>query len=150
MKTRIAVFCFLSLSLLGCKKDDSGTQPTQATPPPTELVATWIFQSATVAGSPAPLSDVLNWEAASVSANFTVSPTGGYAYREVDGAGATTFSSSGTITITATGFTIVVNNVGGTPIPPQTLSGTWSLNGSLLSLTASIGGQTVVLVAAKQ
>jgi hypothetical protein len=93
---------------------------------------------------------VLDWAATTVSASFTVAPTAAYSYREVDGSGTTTFTSSGTITINGTGFTITITNVGGAPIPPQTLSGTWALNGNELSLSASVGGQPTVLIAVKQ
>ena len=112
------------------------------------------MQSATVNGQPANLGDVLQWEATTVSSEFSAQSSGLYTYLELNAQGAQTYQATGTITITGNGFVISITSIGGTPIPAQRQTGTWELAQGQLQLTGQqdVGGMaaTVVLVCVKK
>jgi len=137
----------------GCKKDDdpSGTGPIQS-PPPQELVGTWVFQSGTLGGNPVDLADVMEWVDGATSAEFTVGADGTYSYRERDQGGAVLFNSAGTFTVSGANATITITSKDGQPISPvEVLSGIWALSddGNQLTLTYNLITQNLVLIAQK-
>jgi hypothetical protein len=156
MVTRWAVVLLAGGALLlssGCKKDEdpSGPGPV-ASPPPPELVGTWVFQSGTLGGNPVELSDVMEWVGGATSAEFTVGADGTYSYREKDQAGAVLFQSAGTFVVTGANATITITSENGQPISPaEVLSGTWALSGdgTQLTLTYNLITQNLVLIAQK-
>jgi hypothetical protein len=137
----------------GCKKDDSPSAPgTTPSPPPPELVGTWVFQSGTLGGNPVDLSDVMEWVDGATSAEFTVGADGTYSYREKDQSGAVLFHSAGTFVVTGVNATITITSENGQPkTPVEVLSGIWSLSGdgTQLTLTYNLITQNLVLIAQK-
>jgi hypothetical protein len=77
--------------------------------PPAAMVGLWIFQSATVNGTPTPLADALEWDPATTAARFNIQAMGGYQYEEVNSAGAQIWSEFGWIFVDQEGGTIEVN-----------------------------------------
>jgi hypothetical protein len=117
---------------------------------PSQVVGTWTFQSATKGGSAADLAAILSWEPGTSSAQFTITSTGGYTYRELNATGGETFRQTGSIAFRDQNFTITITNINGQAAnPPQSTSGSWSVTGTSLSMIWTDGGQTVVVVATK-
>lgn len=134
----------------GCSlNEDSPTGPGGSVIP-SGVVGTWTFQSATKGGSPADLATILSWEPGTSSAQFTITSTGGYTYRELNATGGETYRQTGSIAFRDQNFTITITNLNGQAAnPPQSTSGSWSVSGASLSMSWTDGGQTVVVVATK-
>lgn len=135
----------------GCKKDSAPAGGTTGSGVPAQLVAAWTAQSATVNGTATALSTVLQWEATTVSARVTVNANGTYSYTELDNAGGTTYTASGTVTISGTGISMAVTNENGTPVNPPTqfLAGTFVVAGNQLTVSTNVGGNAIVIIFTK-
>ncbi|MEW5995553.1 MAG: lipocalin family protein [Candidatus Zixiibacteriota bacterium] len=143
MSLRASFVAFATLILVnisGCGDDDKGTNSNSIPP---ELVGTWTFQSATVDGVPFDLKYVLVWEPNTVLARITVNGDGFVAYEELDTAGTVVRRETGTIEVNDDSFTVT------SEIPiPQT--GTWAVSENQLTITTSVAGHPVVVIAIKE
>jgi hypothetical protein len=129
----------------GCDKDDGPTDSNPAVPP--ELVDTWVYQSATINGVPINLSIILQWHVGTETARFTVGEDESFLEEELDGNGEVNWFRTGTFTVDGNSATITVTADSDGPVDPDTLSGTWELDGDELTLTTDYQGATVVFVA---
>jgi len=94
--TRGLLVC--SVLMAGCGTEDP-TEVEQDFSPSADMVGTWIFQSVTVNGSPAQLSDVLEWLPATVEARLHVLANGAYVYEEVNSSGGQLWAESGFVLV---------------------------------------------------
>jgi hypothetical protein len=153
MKSKKPFIIILSGLLLvigpGCGKDDG---PTDSGPVvPAELVDTWVYQSATINGMPINLSVILQWHIGTESAQFTVGEDGSFVDEELDGNGEVNWFKMGTFTVDGNTATITVTTDSDGPVePPDTLTGTWVVDGDELTLTTEYMGATVVFVTIRQ
>jgi hypothetical protein len=149
-RSLLILFLAIVLLPLGCKKDDSSPTTPGTVGIPASLVGTWTLQSATVNGQPADLAAVFNWVEGTQSATITVDANGAYTYHEYDAGAVVLFTSAGKITVSGAAFTISVTSENGQALTtPETLSGTWAVAGTTLSLTIASQLGPVVIVATK-
>ncbi len=129
-------------------KDDGPTDPGSSVP--TQLVGTWLYQSVTVNGVPTSLALALQWQQGTESAQFTVSGAGSFLYEELDADQNVNWFESGTIAVDGNDATILVTSDSeGQVDPPDSLSGTWHLEGDILSLSVDYQGATFVFYTIK-
>ena len=132
----------------GCGEDKDSTGPDTSIP--AGLIATWTYQSASINEQEINLGIVLQWHEGTVSARFTVSDDGTFVNEELDIEETVQWTESGTITISGNNATITITSDSDGPVdPPDIMSGTWALNGNILTLTTTMEGLTVVIVAVK-
>ncbi len=132
----------------GCGEDKDSTGPDTSIP--AGLIATWTYQSATINEQEINLGIVLQWQEGTVSARFTVSDDGTFVNEELDIEETVQWTESGTFTVSDNNATITITSDSDGPVePPDIMSGTWALDGNLLTLTTTMEGFTVVLVAVK-
>jgi hypothetical protein len=150
MRIIVGLSAILSVFMvLSCGKDDDSTTGPDIVVP-SELIATWTYQSATINEIPVSLGLVLGWEEGTVSARFTVDGDGTFVYEELDSEDSVLWTESGTIAISGNEATITITSDSEGPVdPPDVMSGTWALDGNELTLTTTMEGLTVVLVATK-
>jgi len=138
----------LVVIIAGCGKDDDSTGPDTSIP--AELIATWTYQSATINEIPVSLGLALQWHEGTVSARFTISDDGTFVNEELDSDGMLIWTESGTFTVSGNNATITITSNSDGPVnPPDVMSGTWALDGNELTLTTTLEGLTVVIVATK-
>ena len=150
IRITVGLFAILSVFMvMGCgDDDDSTTGPDVGIP--SELIATWTYQSATINEIPVSLGLVLGWDEGTVSARFTVDSDGTFVYEELDSEDVVQWTESGTFTVSGNNATITITSNDDGPVdPPDVMSGTWALDGNELTLTTIMEGLTVVLVATK-
>ena len=137
MRTTMVVIVILVLgAFAGCGDDDKGTNGNgNGNNIPSELVATWTFESATVNGDSTSLVDIIG----SVSARITISAEGSYVFEALDSEGAVQWSETGTFSVSGNGFTL-------TDLPILN-KGTWAVSGNQLTLTVDMEDHTVVITA---
>ncbi len=132
----------------GCGEDKDPIGPDTSIP--AELVAIWTYQSASINQQEINLGIVLQWQEGTVSARFTVSDNGTFVNEELDIEETVQWTESGTFTVDGNNATITITSDSDGPVePPDIMSGTWALNGNLLTLTTTLEGLTVMIVAAK-
>lgn len=130
-------------SMVGCSDDDKGPNNSPAgTNVPTELIATWTFQAATVNNYNIDLSEILPWEENTAHARITINDGGTFVFDNVDTTGAVLFTETGAFSVDGSSFSL-------TGAEELSISGTWMVKGSALKLTATEMGSTVVLVATR-
>ena len=121
---------------------------------PTELVATWLFASASVDFQATPLATVLEWQATTVKAEITLNQDATSVYQEKDAQDGVTWEETGSFTVSGQDFTLTVTEVNGNPVTPEETRGQWQVSGTappVLSLTfTNDQGQFVILLADKQ
>ena len=150
IKSRIILATIvLSSLLIGC--EDKESIPTIPEPLiPSELVGTWLYQAATINGEEYPLIFILQWHDGTESAQFTIGDDGTFLYEELDADTAVVWVENGTITIDGHNAVITVTSDTDGPVnPPDVLSGTWHLEGDILSMTTTYQGATIVLSSIK-
>ncbi len=134
--------------ITGCGEDNDPTGPDTSIP--AGLIATWTYQSATIGGQEINLGIALQWQEGTVSARFMVSDDGTFVNEELDIADTVQWTERGTFTVSDNNATITITSDSDGPVdPPDIMSGTWALNGNLLTLTTSMEGLAVVIVAVK-
>ncbi len=148
--TTIVLMIGLVLAI-GCGKDPVSPQPgpnPNADPDPdpyvdpgdkvdAKIVGEWVFTAATVSGRSEALSDVLEWEASTAMAAFSIGSDGAFIYIEVDRDIELTYSSEGTISTSGDRFEI--------SSPGLSHGGSWRVSGQMLTLTTVEDGAKVVL-----
>ncbi len=136
--------------IVSCGDDkNTSTDPESNVPP--ELIGTWTYQSATINGDPIHLGFVLSWHSGTVSARFTISADESFFYEELDSAGVVHWTENGTFTVDGNTATITLTSNDDGPIePPEVLSGTWAINENELTLTTTLEGAIIVLIATKE
>lgn len=135
-------------SMVGCSDDDKGPNNSPGgTNVPTELIATWTFQAATVTidgtTEDISLSYLLPWEEGRTAhARITINDDGTFVFDNVDTASAVFLTETGSFTVDGSSFSLTGDD-------ELLFSGNWMVSGSALKLTATEMGSTVVLVATK-
>lgn len=144
----ILAMIFLVVVVADCGKDNDSTGPDTSIP--AGLIATWTYQSASINEIDVNLGTVLQWQEGTVSARFTVSDDGSFVNEELDSEDVIQWTESGTIAISGNNATITITSDSDGPVdPPDIMSGTWALDGNILTLTTTMEGYTLVLVATK-
>lgn len=144
----ILAMIFLVVVVADCGKDNDSTGPDTSIP--AGLIATWTYQSASINEIDVNLGTVLQWQEGTVSARFTVSDDGTFVNEELDSEDVIQWTESGTIAISGNNATITITSDSDGPVdPPDIMSGTWALDGNILTLTTTMEGYTLVLVATK-
>jgi len=139
----------ISLIIAACGDKDKNPTGSQNSIP-SELLGVWIYQSATINGVPISLALILGWEVGTVSARFTVGEDGSFVNEELNANNEVVWTENGTLAVTGDSAIIAVTSNNNGPIdPPDTLAGTWQLNGNLLALTTIYNQATVVLTAGR-
>ena len=134
--------------VVNCGDDDNATGPDNGIP--SGLIATWTYQSATIGEIPVSLELVLQWQEETVSARFTVSDDGTFVNEELDSLDVPIWTERGTFTVSGNNATITITSDSDGPVdPPDIMSGTWALDGNELTLTTTLEGYPVVIVATK-
>jgi len=117
---------------------------------PSQLVGTWKYQSATVAGFSVPLSTALDWVTGTVRAELTLSASGAYTYREIGATGSVTYTDGGTAAVTGQALRITTTSVNGQAVnPPTVIDGTWSLSGATLTVSIQTSQGMLVMTLSK-
>ncbi|MDH3215437.1 MAG: hypothetical protein OEN01_03990 [Candidatus Krumholzibacteria bacterium] len=133
-------------AFVGCGEDNGPVAPS---PLPTELVASWTYESVTFGGTEVPLHIALDWRPATVTATMTLAADNRYLYEEWDVAGGLTWTETGTVSVSGPNFWIRVTRENGVPVAPDVTSGMWSLNGNEMIATIQEGADTIVTVFTK-
>ncbi len=141
-KTLVGCVLLFGLLLVGCSSGEDD-EPGSGTPP-AALVGTWVFESATVNGAPQALGDVLDWQAGTVAASLTIQSDGDYSISEVDAGGQETHSENGFVSVNGNQMDLNILASDGVPIE-ETISGTYTLNGSTLTYTTVVEGDTIAI-----
>lgn len=136
---RLAVLgiCLLALGFApGCGDeddvDDGPNGPGSGAPPP-DMVGTWRYQSVTVNGAPANLSDVLGWVAGAVAADLSIQTNSAHVYQEVNAGGGQLWFESGFIFIDGTELDInIQQDTDGSR--SDTIRYAWTLSSGVLTL----------------
>lgn len=134
--------------VVNCGDDNNATGPDTSIP--AGLIATWTYQSATFNDVPVSLESVLQWHEGTVSARFIVSDDGTFVNEELDSDGTVIWTERGTFTVSGNNATITITSDSDGPVdPPDIMSGTWVLDGNELTITTTLEGYRVVIVAIK-
>ena len=145
----IAILTMISLVVVvaDCGKDNDSTGPDTSIP--AGLIATWTYL--TINGLPVQNFRLfLGWQEETVSARFTVGGDGTFVNRELDSDDMVIWTENGTFTVSGNQATITITSDSDGPVdPPDIMSGTWALNGNELTLTTTMLGQPLVIVATK-
>ena len=145
-----ALIIVLMLST-GC--GDSPTGPDQekkeeinwSTPSP-ELVGMWLFTVVSVNGSPSNLSSALDWESGSVYAAIQIEGDGILYYAEFDKDFEITINGSGKFQTAGNKLNFNLTNDHGNTL---NISGTWAINGDILTLSGKSDGKSLQLTTEK-
>lgn len=129
--------------LLGCaSEDDESTGADTSGHPPAAMVGSWIFQSATVNGSPVALDSVMEWQPQTVQAKLHVQTNSAYVFEEVNIGGGQLWFESGFVFID--GAEIDVNAQLDSDGPAsETTRWSFTLNDTVFTLSRVDSGQTV-------
>ena len=139
----------LALVALHCKKDEDPVTP--ASTVPAGMVGTWVFQSITVNGAPANPADYFPLEQGTVGIEVVLRADGSFDWREYDAQNNTTGTAQGTVTVSGSTVSMTMTVVNGAPVPPQVMfTGAYAINGTTMTLTTQLEGNTLVLTLAKQ
>ncbi len=145
----IAILAMISLVVVAadCGKDNDSTGPDTSIP--AGLIATWTYL--TINGVPVQnFGFFLGWQEETVSARFIVSDDGTFVNEELDSDGIVIWTENGTFTVSGNNATITITSDSDGPVnPPDIMTGTWALDGNELTLTTTVLGQTLVIVATK-
>jgi len=136
------------LACLACGDDDPVASLPQAQPLPSELVGTWDLTSWFLNDQIQPLADLFNHQS-SVSGTMTIDSNRTYSSWELDGSDNVTFSDSGSLTVSGNKFTLTTTMENGSPVPPESSSGTWAVNGDQLMMTLVFDSETAVITFTK-
>lgn len=149
IKSRIILATIvLSSMLIGC--EDKESIPTIPEPLiPSELVGTWLYQTATINGVEIALFLILGWHEGAESAQVTISDDGSFVYEELNADSEVIWVENGTMTVDGHNATITVTSDTDGPVEPEPLSGTWHIEGDILALTTTYEGATVVMYSIK-
>ncbi len=130
-KVSSLVLLLAALTLISCKKDEANPAAAQ-----NQLVGNWNPQSATVNGA--------------VAARLAINANGTFTYSELDGTNAVLYSNGGTFATNGNSVTLTYTTENGQPVnPPVTRTLTWAVAGNQLTITATEGGNTVVIIYVK-
>ena len=126
----------------GCSDDSSPTNGGGDTLP-AEVVATCDYQSVIVNGWAEALEDVMEWDANTVRATLVINSDGSYRYSEWNASDQELWWESGIVSVNGANITVTPTaNSDGSPSAAWT--GTWTVNGNVLTL--SVTTQTGALV----
>ena len=135
----------------GC--GDSPTGPDQEkkeeinwSSPSPELVGMWLFTGASVNGSPSNLSSALDWESGSVYAAIQIEDDGTLYYAEFDKDFEITINGSGKVQTAGNKLKFNLTNDHGDTL---NISGTWAINGNILTLIGKADGKSLKLTTEK-
>ena len=106
------LFPLLLLATLTLACSESSTAPGEEDElghPPTSMVGSWTFQSATENGTPVGLAGALQWDPATTQARANFEANGTYWYEELDASGAQVWAEGGWVFVDPEGGTIEVN-----------------------------------------
>jgi hypothetical protein len=106
---------------------------------PSQLVGTWKYQSATVAGSSLPLATALSWVTGTVRAELILSANGAITYREINASGGVTYTSSGTAAASGQAVRITITSENGQSLSaPIVTDYSWSMSGTTLTVSMQL------------
>jgi hypothetical protein len=135
------------VGLSGCFEDET-VGP--GNPIPSSLVATWTFQSLTVAGQSANLEDWVFKGSGAASATMVFGEDNSYSYEERDGGGAVVWTETGFVVVTGDSLIITVTEENNVPVTANILPFTsWSVNGNSLSLGVDFQSASGMLTCTK-
>lgn len=144
--TLTLMLMFSALILISCKKDEANP----AAGATNQLVGNWNPQSATVNGAASTPAIALQWVNGTVAARLVVNANASFTYSEMDAANAVLYSESGTFTTNGNSLTLTFTSANGQPVnPPVVRTRTWAIAGNQLTITATEGGNTVVIIYVK-
>lgn len=150
-RSLLGICCLFAITFAACKKDSASPAGSGGTTVPSELVAVWLAQSATVNGTATDLSIVFQWEPTTVSARVTITAAGTYTYQEFDAGNAITYTQTGTAAFNGNTITLTVTAENGQPVNPPSvfLAGTWAVNGNQLTVSTTVSGNAIVIIFSK-
>ena len=131
--------------LVSCasEDDDSSTDSGASGKPPAEMVGDWIFQSATVDGTPVPLDSIMEWLPQTVQAKLHVQANSAYVFEEVNNIGGQLWFESGFVFID--GAEIDINAQLDSDGPAnETTRWSFTVNDTMFTLSRVDSGQTVM------
>jgi hypothetical protein len=131
-------------SVVGCDKNEinSAQAPAPSSSVPYNMVGTWTPIEVDSGYSAIPLNVFFRWQPTTVSEAITFESDGGYSAKQTDANGATTYTETGTITISGSNFNISVKTANGQPLDQAIQrSGQCFPNGDALSLSIPSGGR---------
>lgn len=148
----------IAFMFTGCGRDGGPVDPMGGgnTPPgsgdstlPSELVATWTFQSLQMMDTPLDLAFFMEWEEETATARVQICPDGSITYRELDENDELVCSLHGTMEVDGDQFSYeIIEEFEGENIE-KTASGTWAVDGNQLSLTVVQDEMPLVFILTK-
>ena len=140
--------CLIALVVLavgftvGCSDDNKGTN-SNGNSVPSELIATWTFQSATVGDMTIDLEYILPWEEGTAHARIRINDDKTCVFKNV--------AADSTVLLTETGsFSVDGNSFSLTGFEELPISGgNWAVSGDSLTLTAPVAGRAIKLIATR-
>jgi len=146
MKTKwVPQFLLLLAAILlitaGCDGDDDNTVSDV-----NDLFGTWVQESVTINGVGADLADVLEWDEETVAGYLALYNDYTYEAKEVNASDSNLYLETGTFDIDDSWLIVTASTENGSPVTPhQVFNGQWSTNGIVLTLTQTVGNDTMVL-----
>jgi hypothetical protein len=136
----IALTAF-GILLTGCSDDDGITQNDV-----NNLYGTWIQASVTVNGVAGDLADVLDWDSEAVEGQIAFYNTYTYTANELNSSDSPVYSESGTFEIDDNWLILTTTTVNDSTVTPsQAFNGKWATDGTTLTLTQTVGTDTMVI-----
>jgi len=108
---------------------------------PSELVATWTFQSASISGTVVPLHQLFSWEAGSVACRITIQSDGTYVYQEIGPSDSVVWVEAGGFAVEGDSFTMTTEH-------PMLKSGTWDVDNDRLTLAVTTQARYTLVIEA--
>lgn len=152
MLKQICLVALVALTVvgIGCSDDDKGANsngaPPNLTSVPSDLIATWTFQSATINNVTVDdLSMVLPWAENTAHARISIKGDESFVFENVDADDNVLLTETGSFTVDSNGFSLTGDD-------ELSLSGNWAVSGDSLTLTGPLEGYphlTVKLIATK-
>jgi len=145
MSAFIVLISFLIMT--GCGDDDKKIN-NSGDPVPSELVATWLFSSATMNGVPISSYSEISNDDAAVTSSITFTANRTWSAVEYDQGQNVVYTESGTFTINGNQMNVTTTLEDGTPVN-ETYSATWAVasNTFILTIQETVDGVPMILIA---
>ena len=139
-----SILCFT----IGCDEDDEDEITNSNV---NNLFGTWVESSVTMNGAAADLAEVLEWEEGVVKGTVALNADYTYEANNYNAADSALYTESGTFRIDNNWIIMTATSENDSTITPeQVFNGQWSTDGSTMSLTQTVGNDTMVLGLTKE